>query len=244
MATDAQLFHFRSQIRQLSPWWLGRGIALKFLYVIGLHLDTLVAMASEAVRRRFPGLDSDDSLALIGNERRITRGRVEPNATYASRLARWLEDHRFRGGPYAMLAQIYAHYAAAAFAIELRYYSGRRFLMNTAGVVTRGDISWLPDANINASNRWWLFYAWPTLVVDEGAWGDPGLWGDGFTWGTSLTAIESEDVRLVPRQWNAGHVLRGRIVLSEGTTELWGSGGLWGAPGWWGANDYAAIDVD
>lgn len=238
-----KIFNFRDAIRDFSPWWLRRGLALRFLYVIGLHLDAMVRMAQEAVRRRFPGLDSFDSLPLIGRERRITRGRAEPDTTYAVRLRRWLEDHRFRGGPYAMLAQLYAHYAASPFAIELRYYSGRRFQMNTAGVVTRGDITWLPDANVTNSNRWWLFYAWPMTVVDEGAWGDAGAWGDGGTWGTSLTVTEAEDLKVVPRQWSAGHVSRGRIVLNQGTTELWGAPGNWGDPGWWGAENYAAIDV-
>lgn len=238
-----QIITFRDSIRQLSPWWLRRGIALRILYVIGLHLDALARMAVEAVRRRFPGLDSNDSIAIIGQERRITRGRAEPDDTYATRLARWLDDHRFRGGPYPMLAQLHAHYAAAPFDIELRYYSGRRFQMDTAGVVTRGDISWLPDANNANAARWWLFYDWPALVVDDGAWGDAALWGDGGTWGTSLTVKEVEDIRIVPRQWNAGHISKGRIVLAEGTTELWGAGGNWGDPGWWGAEGYAAIDV-
>jgi hypothetical protein len=240
---EPQIFRFRDAIRELSPWWLRQGIALRFLYTIGLHLDTLVRMAQEAVRRRFPGLDSDDSIPLIGRERRITRGRAEPTAIYASRLARWLTDHRLRGGPYAMLAQLYAHFAAAPFAIELRYYSGRRFEMDTAGAIVRGDVAWLPDARSDNPCRWWLFYDWPTVVFDDGGWGDVGTWGDGGTWGTNLSVEEVEDIRIVPRQWNAGHITKGRIVLSEGSTELWGAPGDWGDPGWWGAENYAAIDV-
>lgn len=248
MATaEPRVFTFRDSIRELSPWWLRRGIALRFLYVIGLHCDVIAAMATEAVRRRFPGLDSYDSLALIGRERRITRGRNEPDATYATRVERWLDDHRFRGGPYAMLAQIYAHYAAAPFAITLRYYSGRQYVMDLDGAVVRSDYpdpgTWPPDAAANRWPRWWLFYDWPDAVVDEGAWGDAGAWGDGGTWGTSLSVEEVEDLRVVPRQWNAGHVAKGRIVLSEGTTELWGDPGDWGDPGWWGPEGYAAIDV-
>lgn len=240
---NPQIYMFRNMVRELSPWWLRQGIALRILYVIALHLDVLITMAQEAVRRRFPGLDSYDSLPLIGRERRITRGRNEPDAIYASRVARWLDDHRLRGGPYAMLKQLHAHYAAAPFAIRLRYYSGRQYAMDLAGAIVRSDVSWLPDAASDHWPRWWLFYEWPDLEIDEGAWGDPGDWGDGGTWGTSLTVQEVEDLRIVPRQWNAGHVKKARIVLSEGTTELWGDPGDWGDPGWWGPEGYAAIDV-
>jgi hypothetical protein len=243
MAATPTLYMFRNMARELSPWWLRQGIALRLIYALALHLDVILQMAVEAVRRRYPGLDSHDSLPLIGSERRITRGRNESDATYAARVMRWLDDHRLRGGPYAMLRQIYAHFAAAPFLITLRYYSGRQYAMDLDGNVVRSDVSWLPDAASNRWARWWLFYDWPASVVDEGAWGDLGNWGDGGTWGTSLTVEEVEDIRVVPRQWNAGHIIKGRIVLSEGTTELWGAPGDWGDPGWWGPENYAAIDV-
>jgi hypothetical protein len=244
MAAEPQIFAFRNIAREISPWWLRRGIALRLIYAIALHLDVILQMAVEAVRRRYPGLDSNDSLPLIGSERRITRGRNEIDATYAARMRRWIDDHRLRGGPYAMLRQLRAHFAAAPFRIRLRYYSGRQFEMAALdGAITRSDVVWLPDAANNRWARWWLFYDWPDPVVDEGAWGDPGDWGDGGTWGTSLTVDEVEDVRIVPRQWNAGHIIKGRIVLAEGTTELWGDPGDWGDPGWWGPEGYAAIDV-
>lgn len=242
---EHKIFRFRDAARELSPWWLRRGIALKFLYVIAMHCDVLARMAQEAVRRRFPGLDSDDSLAIIGRERRITRGRYEDNATYAARLPRWLDDHRFRGGPYPLLAQLFYHYRAISFRIRLRYYSGRQFEMAaTTGVVTRADVVWQPDADINNAARWWLFYDWPAVVVDDGVWGSAGTWGDGGTWGTSLLIEEVEDLKVIPTQWIAGHVSKGHVVLSEGTTELWGSGGTWGDPGTWGVSNFAVIDIN
>jgi hypothetical protein len=243
MAATPTIYMFRNMARELSPWWLRQGIALRLIYAIALHLDVILQMAIEGVRRRFGNLDSGDALPLIGRERRITRGRNESDAIYTSRVQRWLDDHRTRGGPHAMLKQIYAHFAAAPFLIRLRYYSGRQYAMDLAGAVTRSDVTWLPDADSTRWARWWLFYDWPAVVDDEGAWGDPGNWGDGGTWGTSLTVGEVEDIRVVPRQWNAGHILKGRIVLNEGTTELWGDPGDWGDPGWWGAEGYAAIDV-
>lgn len=243
MAAEPTIYKFRDAIREISPWWLRQGIALRFLYVCAVMFDTLATMIQEAVKRRFPGWDSYDALALIGEERRIPRGIDEASATYAARLRAWLDAHRFRGGPYSLLEQIRARYAASPFRVRLRYYTGRQFEMAAVdGAITRSDVAWLPDADSLRWARWWLFYDWPDAVVDEGAWGDPGSWGDGGTWGTSLTLDEVADLRLVPRMWNAGHT-KGRIVLSEGTTELWGSGGDWGDPGWWGAENYAAIDV-
>src|SRR5688500_14116376 len=136
-SADPQLFQFRDLVRQFSPWWLQTGTALKLLYVIGLHCDVLAQMAVEGVRRRFAGADSYDSLALIGRERRIVRGRAEPAPTYASRVQRCLDAHRLRGGPYPMLRLIYAHYAADRLLVWLRYYSGRQYAMDLEGAIVR-----------------------------------------------------------------------------------------------------------
>jgi hypothetical protein len=210
----------RDALRRFSPPWLQRGLAEKVLYAIGAHIDAVADAAAAGVKQRFPGLYSNESLPLIGRERRIRRGRIEADATYASRLIRWLDDHRRRGGPYAMLAQVFAFFAPASFPVALVYYSGRRYRMDTAGAVVRDTIQWKIDTNSTKWARWWLFYSWPTALTDNGVWDGAGTWDEAGVWDSTLSAQDAADIALVPKEWNAAHAI-GRVVLFQPTAELW-----------------------
>ncbi len=238
---------FRDSIRELSPPWLRTLISEKVMYAIGVQADALGDAVAAAVKTRFPNVYSGESLPYIGRDRKILRGRNETNAVYASRLNRWLDDHATRGGPYALLAQLYAHLAPASFAIDLVYASGRRFRMDANGVVsTRDDVgTWVPDADTAKWARWWLFYAWPTPVAADGIWSDPGIWDDGGVWDSDLTVSEVTDLRAVPKEWNNGHSF-GRIVLLSGDVELWDyPEGTWDDPGGiWGETGPAQLVID
>jgi hypothetical protein len=191
---------------------------------------------------RFPGYYSVESLPVIGRERRIRRGRIETHEVYATRLRRWLDDHRRRGGPYALLAQLHAHFAPDNFPIALVYRNGRRFAMKADGTVTRDVIAWEPDHEPAKWARWWLIYQWPEELLDDGHWGDPGTWGDGGVWGSSLSPQQVTDLRLVPKEWNAAHCF-GRLILVEGG-ELWGfPSGTWGDPGTWGGGSSVQLAI-
>lgn len=219
---------FRDSLRAKSPPWLQRGNAEKILYAIAIQLDALGDAVVAGVKARFPGLYTAESLPLIGRDRRIRRGRDETNETYATRLLRWLDDHPRRGGPYAMLAQLFAHYATAPFRIDLVYRSGRRFIMDTDGNVTRSDTG---DADNEDWPQWTLYY-FTAFGATVPKWGDSGRkWGDGKVWGSTLTPEQVTDLRLVPREWNAAHPI-GIIVLLGDSGQLWGyPQNTWGAPG-------------
>ncbi len=233
----------RDTIRERVPTWLRGTVLGGVLYSIATQVDALTEALTAGLKSRFPGYYSTDSLPLIGRERRIRRGRGgESDAIYAERLRRWLDDHRHRGGPYALLAQLHAHYAADPFEITLLYYpsallgSGvaRRYVLEADGTVTRDTAFWIPDDDVVRWARWWLIYQWPAGVVDDGEWGDAGTWGDGGTWGSNLSPAEVDDLRAVPREWNAAHCF-GRVTLLTEAAELWGFPvGTWGDPGVWG----------
>lgn len=222
---------YRDEIWRRSPPWLQRNTALRFLYALGLHMDVFGDAVVAAVKHRFPGLYSYEALGLIGRERRIARGRLETDPSYAVRLRRWLTDHRTRGGPYALLNQIYAHYAPAVFPIDLVYYSGRRFAMDVDGNITIGLSAWKPDTDTDRWARWWLFYHTDQWAV------------------TPPTDAEVVDLRLVPSQWNATHTL-GTIVLIPTNAELWNfpPGRVWNDLGkYWnvgGGGTVRYIEVD
>lgn len=242
---------FRDALRDKVPRWLQRGNAQRLLYAIGVHLDAFADAITDGVKQRFPNVYSGDALPELGRERRIRRGRTETNPVYASRLVRWLDDHRRRGGPYALLAQLHAHFAPANFPIDLLYYpspllggAAVRFRMDVDGNVTRDTVEWLPDADAEHWARWWLFYFWPDPIGDDGVWDDPGEWDPDpdeiippGVWDSELTLAEVEALRLVPREWNAAHPFGTVVLLSPGT-ELWDyPEGTWDEPGGvWGGD--------
>lgn len=194
---------FRDAIRIGSPPWLRRGNNQKLLFAFGLLVDVLGTVLQQGVRSRFPGYKGDyQSLPLLGRERRIPRGRLESDENYAARLEVWLDAHRHRGGPYALLDQLHKHYADAsgvAFPIELIYRSGRRFSMAADGSVVMDDVAdWNPG---NPAEQWatiTLLYYTDDLPV--------------------ATADDLNDLRMIPVAWNAAHVLGQIIIMPTGAS--------------------------
>jgi hypothetical protein len=234
---------FQSLILQISPWWLRSGLGGKLLSAIGVTVDGMSDAALAGIRIRFPDTTQPDALALLGRDRKILRGSAETDAVYATRLQPWLDDHRTRGNPYAMLSQIHAYFASAPFLIELIYQSGRRYSMATDGTVTRDDVNF-GDNNVAKWARWTLIYHWPVAINTFGKWGAHGTttWGSqGNLWGVDpadLNATQSRDLTLVPTAWNAAHA-QGVIVLLGPGARVWGyptrewntGNGKWGAGG-------------
>lgn len=236
---------FRDTLRDICPPWLQHGVAERYLYAIGVQLDVIADSMIAALEMRFPNDYSEQSLPYIGRDRRIRRGRTETAAVYSSRLTRWLRDHKRRGGPYAMLAQLYAHYAPSAFPIELIYRNGRRYKMATDGTVSHDQSGWIFDSVAPEKwARWVLVYRWPTNLPDPGAWDSSGeTWNDpSSTWDYNLPPEEIDDLRLIPREWNAAHCF-GRILLFGPNTELWDypADHTWDESGQW---DTSGVQLD
>jgi hypothetical protein len=219
---------FRDTIRRLSPPWLQNGLAEKILYSIGIQADGFGDALKAGIQQRFPGYYSFDSLPFLGRERRIYRGRSESDESYAARLSGFLASHQLRGGPYALLSQLFYYWRPANFPIDLVYFNGRRFSMDVDGNVTRDTTVWHPDDNAAKWARWWLFY-----YTDQWA-------------ATPPTDAETAELRLVPRQWNAAHPF-GTIVLFPGDAELWNwpPGHTWNESGTWNVGGTARyIEVE
>ena len=229
---------FQAAIKRISPPWLQRTVGGAVMKGIAIAIDAQADQLANGVRARFPGLGPDDALPKIGNDRVITRGPSEPVASYARRLRGWWDAHSTQGGPYALLAQLFAYWKdTGPWAIELVYASGTRYSLDTLGNVTRDAITWTPDGSGHWS-RIWLFFHVPAQIQDL-ILGDTGdnIVGDTdsiqggldlLTSGGVLPASLYESFRVVPRQWTAAHVEQTTIVL------LWpnvsGGGRLWGYP--------------
>lgn len=227
---------FRTQLSQSLPWWLRGWLGGRLAYAIGIQLDVLADMVGDAVGLRFPRAAQPDALGAIGQDRKIPRGRAESATTYVVRLRRWLDDHRTRGGPYAMLAQLHAFWAAASMTIVLAYALGTTFSMATSGVITVGSVS-----GGGAWARWWLWFSWPVAVLADGLWGSGGSWDDGGVWDSNLSPNDVADIRCVPTAWNAAHC-NGQVVVMSPGAELWDyPAGLWSDAGTWGDGGNVAL---
>lgn len=242
---DADNRTLRDLGEKIVPRWLNRqlGIAHKILYAIWLHADIVGDQGIFGLRRRFPGYDTDsnDAFDLVSRDRKIRRGRAEIDDIFAARLTRWLDDHRTRGNPYAMLQQLGAYFAAAPIRMFLITRAGVCYTREVDGTINRSTTStFTPDNRPDLWARWWLYLEWPTPVTGSDTWGSGGTWGDGGVWGSDLTADEVQDLRHIPIEWNAAHCT-GTLQLLNG--EVWGAppDGTWGDPGVWGGE---ALNID
>jgi hypothetical protein len=206
--------------------------AARIMEALGEQIDTHRERLTVGVVKRFPGVPDDDpeALALIGQERRIRRGPGEPAATYAPRLRAWWDDHRTRGGPYALLRQLFLFWRHTINPqIDVVYHSGTRRSVDADGVITRDAITWSADGTSLWSQIWIFFHLVDGLpgniLVDE--FGNELVDEEGNVLvdeGGSLSPAQEEEFRVIPREWSAAHILRTTIVL------LWGEGRLWDYP--------------
>ena len=226
---EQELLTHRDTMRSICPPWLQRGLAEKILYALSIQCDAFGDALVAGVMQRFPGLYSFDSLQLLGRERRIPRAPSETDAQYAERLTTFLDAHRHRGGPYALLNQLFIRFKPDNFPIDLVYVAhGRRFAMAVDGTVTRSLTDFVPDGDAAKWARWWLFYYTDQWAV------------------TPPTDDELAELRLIPRHWNAAHPF-GYIVLFSTDTELWNwpPDHVWNESGVWntaGTPNYIEVE--
>lgn len=222
---------FEAQIARISPPWLSRKTGRAIMRALAQPIDVQRVRVADGVRARMPGIGPDDALSYIGADRVIARGPAESASTYASRLVRWWTDHATRGGPYAMLAQLFAFWRASLnVPIDVVFNNGGRYQMDTSGNVVRDVLTWT-GRNFDGSTHWariWIFFYVTTLsepLVDE--FGAPIVdeHGDPITVdlviGDTLPDDTAESFRVVPRTWNAAHIEQTTVVLLHGVGRLW-----------------------
>lgn len=236
---------FTSAMTRVVPPWLRRTVGARLMESLGEPLDDLVDRLVASIELRFPGVYSDESLPLIGRERRIRRGPGEPAETYARRLLPWWDDHRGRGGPYAMLRQLYAYFLDSLnVRMDIVYHSGTRRWIDEDGAITRDAIEWNADGTDEWAHIWVFFYlgadgAVRRLVTLDG---DPLITLDGDSLVTlggiiasgTVSEADAENFRAIPREWSAAHIPYVTIVLLYDGARLWGYPQPvpeWGAPG-------------
>ena len=248
---------FERTIKRLCPPWLQRSVGGALMGAIGAELDGLLDRVDEGVRLRFPDAVADhaEALPLLGRQRRIRRGPGEDAATYARRLRTWWDAHRTRGGPYALLGQLYAFFLDwLNVRMDVVYHSGTRRWQDAAGVVTRDSVTWDADGTSLWAQVWVFLYVSETiprstayLVTYDGdrivQYDGGGILLEESIAPDEITPEEEEVFRAIPRDWSAAHVKTTFVVLLWGERRLWNypqpvptwsgwgaSGALWGEP--------------
>lgn len=242
-------------LNRLPPWWR-RLVGAPIVRGLAGPIDDMAKDTADSIKLRFPVQNGDqDALALIGKERRILRGPNEAGNTYAARLNEWLDDHKTRGGPYALARQLYLFWKdSLGVPFQIVYWSGRRYSVDTAGAITRDDISW---TNPNGTGHWsefWIFYDVSGLAADWITEDGSGVIDDAgeqiifdVLSGGALTPDDVENFSSVPREWSAAHIAKIHVVLVYGNARLWGYPvpvKKWGADwGVWQTNDTARVEI-
>lgn len=227
---------FSYAMKRVAPPWLQRTVGGKLLVAVGNRIDELVDRTRDGVALRFPGQDAD-ALPYIGRERRIRRGPGEAAATYAGRLRGWWDAHRNRGGPYALLEQLYAFFLDTLnVQMDVVYHSGTRRWVDAAGTVTRDAVTWGADGSSLWAQIWVFFYlgADPTGIV------------------TASTASDddAEMFRAIPREWSAAHLKTVTLVLLYGIARCWNypqpvpTWAVWGTQTTWGGDVPVILPIE
>jgi hypothetical protein len=222
---------FAEALIRRCPPWLQRAAGRALMGGLGDPLDVVRDKTAEAVDARFPRAIRPDALPYIGRDRVIRRGLNEPAETYATRLKRWLTDHKTRGNAYALMRQLEAYFATDPVRLELVYNSGTRYTLDPTtldadglGAITRDSIVWGGNGIPAKWAEQWLFIRYdlnPSMPV--------------------ITQAMAESVNTICDEWSAAHMLRTHaMVVAEGACEVWdyppgllwddGSGDTWDAP--------------
>jgi hypothetical protein len=224
---------FRSIFQSLGPGWLTEADGGKVLYSVGVLLDATLERMRQALHARLPEYtETEDSLAYIGRDRLIIRGRNESAAAYARRLVQWRYPlgHRVRGNALGMLRQVRAYFdeELVQFTVDRRgtwfkiLADGTESYDFDTGLFAGGDD--LP-ADPNWA-RFWLglsapaSWEFPQVLI-----GDPELWGGTIEENSEYvigidgaTQADMQALRVIARDWKmAGSKQEYALIVLDST---------------------------
>lgn len=202
---------FRDAFYKLAPSWLTSEEGELVLYSLDLALDGMWERIRQGLLARFPEYAPADAFRYMSRDRKILRGIDETTENFATRLLRWLDDHRTRGNPYALMEQLRA-YCNADVRIRTVDNSGNWYTLERDGsreyLLAEGNWDW--DGEASKWSRFWVII-YPTATGEpwtiQGNWGDAGLYDigefgqPGQTVGTSATPGQVGDIRRIIADW-------------------------------------------
>jgi hypothetical protein len=235
----------------------------RFLYSFAIMSDILGDDLVAGIRKRFPtyiepgsSAPASDALSYIGRDRTIPQGPSEPNASYALRLSRWIDDWKLSGNAFVLLDQLAAYFTPQTTTLRLvnnwgiwytRNPDGSRSLVQSPLVVGVGNWNWdnkgpwqaNPGPLFAWSRFWVIIYCNGGVPFDVGPrWGDVGaVYSSSRTWGSTATPDQVAAIRSIVLTWKAAHSWCQNIILAFDPASF-NPAGANGAPlpdGTWGA---------
>ena len=219
---------FRRAFYKLAPSWLTSGEGELVWYSLGVMMDAFAERARQGLLARFPEYAPADALPLMSRDRRIIRGRNESDEAFAARVLTWLDDHRTRGNPFALMRQIRA-YCGVPMRTRTVDCRGNWYTIEADGTTSvalqRGNWDWDGEGDARWSRFWVVLYPPSTLWTAGPNWGDVDLWGgawgtDGYTWGTTATPDDVASVRAIVRDWKPAGTRCERIIIAFDDTKF------------------------
>jgi len=168
--------NFRDSFRYLTPAWLSSGEGERLLHTISILFDAYLERVYQGLNARFPTRTGESHVNLIGRDRAIPRGRIEPVGHYARRLRawRWPRGHRTRGTAFALLEQVVEYFGglASAWTVDA---SGNRFNRSASGVESYYGYAW-PWYSDAVWARFWVVVEGSDIFTPHTEPDDPNLW--------------------------------------------------------------------
>lgn len=195
---------FRSSAQVFSPPWLRGHWGSRLVYAQSIQWDALAEYTRLGVIQRFPTVAQPDALAELGKDRRIWRGILETDASYAERLRQFKRTWKFAGNAPTLLRQLWAYMSPAA--TRIRYvvngYDGAAaegtqfadwWTIDGDGLAFErvSPSNWNWDDSFGANIRFWIIVYRTDLTPAK--WGVPPYkWGeDGLFWGGDTASDRS-----------------------------------------------------
>lgn len=254
------MIRFRQVFYRLLPSWLGGGAPRgsggteaddeRVSYTLSFMSDAWMQRLLEGLRARFPGKAAADALPYLGRDRKIVRGINEPADAWAERQLRWLNDHKVRGVPWALLDQLASYLQSPGVVLSFVDVRGNWFTRNADGTrsyqLDTGTWDWDGIAPAPQWSRFWILI-YPT--ADGRPWaaysetiGDATLYGGAIgagsgTLGCTATPDQVATVRAIIKDWKGTGRCEWVIVAFDPASFDAASPGPDGTWGLWGKDD-------
>lgn len=212
----------REKVEAMSPRWLRNFVAVRVMYVIGLHVDRLLEKMFQAQIAHQPGMGTNTALPALGQARLIPRGATETDTSYAGRLRTSWDDWGFAGANRGVLLTTLGALLALmpdALTVSVTpdgtmgvwdsFFSGDPFTDTTLTGAPSHFVGL--DWNWDGTKTWWrvflvIYSVAPNAVwTSPPAWGSGLSWGNGFAWGCSQTNAVGTAINASLKNWRAGH---------------------------------------
>ena len=206
---------YRKLFYKLGPKWLTSGEGESVLFSLHVVVDAWLERARLGVYARFPDSAPDDAIAAISRDRKIIRGLNESKTSFAKRLIKWLDTHRIRGNPFALLEQIRA-YLQADVVLRTVDQNGNWFWIDADGShhfqLKSGQWNWDSVSTTNWSRFWVIVYGRTLWTSPE--YNDGSEFESGHVWGLSATPDQIDGLRTIVRQFKPSHAKCENIIIA------------------------------